>query len=260
MFYTLSFITLLITAISCYEPAPKLLQPNRTEPLEVKNNTLTIDNVMAIPLPTGYKRQVAINNSFGKWLQHIGIKNDRRVYHYDGTLKRNQAAQYAVLDISVGNKNLQQCADAVMRLRAEYLFAEKQYEQIIFIDNEQVKYKFTEPYTRPNFNKYLDRVFGRCGTASLSKQLLNSQSQAVTIGDVLIRGGFPGHAVIVVDVAENEEGQKIYLLAQSYMPAQDIHILINPTDDYLSPWYAVSNAPYVYTPEYTFTNREWKTW
>ena len=43
------------------------------------------------------------------------------------------------------------------------------------------------------------------------------------IGDVLIQGGSPGHAVIVVDMAENPAtGEKLYLLAQSYMPAQDI--------------------------------------
>ena len=54
-------------------------------------------------------------------------------------------------------------------------------------------------------------------------------------GDVLIRGGFPGHAVIVMDMATNSAGKKIYLLAQSYMPAQDIHVLVNPSDEHSSP-------------------------
>jgi len=44
-------------------------------------------------------------------------------------------------------------------------------------------------------------------------------------GDVMIRAGSPGHAMLVVDVAEDERGRRIYLLAQSYMPAQDIHIV-----------------------------------
>ena len=76
----------------------------------------------------------------------------------------------------------------------------------------------------------------------------------------MIRGGFPGHAVIVMDVAKNEYGQKIYLLAQSYMPAQDIHLLINPLDADLSPWYRVDEGTKITTPEYDFKKSELKEW
>ena len=49
-----------------------------------------------------------------------------------------------------------------------------------------------------------------CGSASLSKQL-NPVTDFSTIqpGDVIIRGGFPGHAVIVMDVATNASDEKI---------------------------------------------------
>jgi hypothetical protein len=77
---------------------------------------------------------------------------------------------------------------------------------------------------------------------------------------VIIRGGFPGHAVIVMDVAVNASGKKIYLLAQSYMPAQDIHVLKNPMNADLSPWYEVNDDPIIYTPEYRFTKNELKRW
>ena len=44
-------------------------------------------------------------------------------------------------------------------------------------------------------------------------------------GDVFIKGGSPGHAVIVVDVAiYPQTGKTVFLLAQSYMLAQQIHI------------------------------------
>ncbi|MDR3713868.1 MAG: DUF4846 domain-containing protein [Puia sp.] len=59
--------------------------------------------------------------SFGEWLRSIPLKKDKTVYLYDGSRKQNQSAQFAVLDISVGKEDLQQCADAVMRLRAGYL-------------------------------------------------------------------------------------------------------------------------------------------
>ena len=80
-------------------------------------------------------------------------------------------------------------------------------------------------------------------------------------GDVLIKGGSPGHAEIVMDVAANNRGQKIYLLAQSYMPAQDIHVLRNFMNETLSPWYEVrSDNALILTPEYTFSPQQLRRW
>ena len=76
---------------------------------------------------------------------------------------------------------------------------------------------------------------------------------------LLIKGGFPGHAVIVVDVATNSKTNKrIYLLAQSYMPAQELQILKNPNNEAISPWYEVNNENEINTPEWTFKANELK--
>ncbi len=48
------------------------------------------------------------------------------------------------------------------------------------------------------------------------------------------------------------------MLAQSYMPAQDIHIFVNPLDKNLSPWYEIEDD--IISPEYAFTKDELKTW
>jgi uncharacterized lipoprotein YehR (DUF1307 family) len=217
--------------------------------------------IVSIPLPSGYKRVTADSGSFAAYLRNTGLKAETTVYLYNGQPKQNQNAQYALLNISVGNTDLQQCADAVMRLRAEYLYLQGQFEKIIFRDNDNTAYTFTTPYTRVHFNKYLNRVFGMCGSASLSKQLtIQTNFAAIKPGDVLIRGGFPGHAVIVMDVAVNDAGKKIYLLAQSYMPAQDIHVLKNPGAEELSPWYQVNDNLIIQTPEYTFTQNELMAW
>ncbi len=217
-------------------------------------------NINQIPLPEGYKRTTAEIASFAGWLRKTGLKANKTVYLFDGSKKANQAAQFAVLDISVGKKNLQQCADAVMRLRAEYLFSQMAYDKIVFTDNNGAAYLFKQPYTRANFDVYLNRVFGMCGSASLSKQLRPTTMRQILPGDVLIRGGFPGHAVIVMDVATDSTGNKIYLLAQSYMPAQDIHVLNNPGNKKLSPWYQVNDDEIIDTPEYLFTKHELKKW
>ncbi|HMI79423.1 MAG TPA: DUF4846 domain-containing protein [Ferruginibacter sp.] len=214
-----------------------------------------------IPLPAGFRREPGDMNSFAVFLRNTGLKKDKTVLLFNGQVKHNQSAQYAVLNITVGNRNLQQCADAVMRLRSEFLFTEKRYEQIIFFDNDNSAYKFSAPYTRENFMIYLNRVFGMCGSASLSKQLKPvADLSTIQAGDVFIRGGFPGHAVIVMDVVVNEAGKKIYLLAQSYMPAQDIHVLKNPMNESLSPWYEVNDDILIETPEYIFHRNELKRW
>ena len=217
--------------------------------------------IKTIPLPAEFERVKADSLSFTWFLRNIDLKEQTTVYLFNGQQKRNQAAQYALLNISTGNKDLQQCADAVMRLRAEYLFSQKEFGQIIFYDNDNTAYTFSAPFTRERFDKYLNRVFGMCGSASLSKQLKPvSKFSEIQPGDVLIRGGFPGHAVIVMDVAVNNLGKKIYMLAQSYMPAQDIHVLKNPANDGLSPWYEVNDENIIATPEYTFTQHELRRW
>ena len=79
------------------------------------------------------------------------------------------------------------------------------------------------------------------------------------IGDVFIQTGNPyGHAVIVVDMAENpDSGEKVYMLAQSYMPAQDIQILVNRKNSLYSPWYLLDENS-IETPEWRFNKNDLK--
>ena len=190
----------------------------------------------------------------------MSLKKNKTVYLYNGIPKRNQSAQFAVIDISVGNKDLQQCADAVMRLRAEYLYSQKRFSEISFSDNNHHEYKLNALMDRKHFDNYLDNVFAKCGTLSLEKQLRSiDKINDVEPGDVLIQGGSPGHAMIVVDMAVNKFGKKIFLLAQSYMPAQDIHIVINPANKNLSPWFEL-NSDTIYTPEWVFAKGHFKKW
>jgi Domain of unknown function (4846) len=241
-------------------------------------------SIGAIPLPSGYTRLPAGPNTFSTWLRHVSLKKDRTVYLYNGSPKRNQHAQFAVLDVSVGHEDLQQCADAVMRLRAEFLYANNKFSSIAFYTDQGtclgfqqwangIRYRLSgsrlvpvqasRPSThRADFDAYLVTVFEYCGTHSLEKQLQKPKSIAsVEPGDVLIKGGSPGHAMLVVDAAEDKQGHRIYLLAQSYMPAQDIHIVVNPVDPALSPWYRADQAQTLLeTPEWTFTINQLRAW
>ena len=69
-----------------------------------------------------------------------------------------------------------------------------------------------------------------------------------------IIGGFPGHAVLIVDMCENKTtGEKLFMIQQSYMPAQEIHILKNYNDANLSPWYSLAYGNTLKTPEWSLS-------
>ncbi|ASZ11760.1 DUF4846 domain-containing protein [Chitinophaga pendula] len=276
---TTAFIlgSLMATLLSCRQPATS----NNTSPAISASTTAATShppaNVAAIPAPPGYQRPQG--NEFTGWLRKLPLKTNNTVYLFNGHPKRNQTAQFAVLDISVGNKDLQQCADAVIRLRAEFLYQQGAIDRIAFhaTDGTLLDYKsWTKGYrfklhnnrlskvmmatpadNRASFLNYLETVFSFAGTQSLARDLSRITGlQHIQPGDVFIKGGTPGHAVIVMDVATDKNGHKAFLLAQSYMPAQDIHILRNPNDPALSPWYTAPNSEILYTPEWTFYSNQ----
>lgn len=231
--------------------------------------------------PTGYFRIESASGSFQDWLRYLPLKAQGTPVHlYDGREKCNQSAHCAVVDIDVGEKNLQQCADAVIRLRAEYLFSIGMYEQIHFnftsghradyskwrdgyrpiVNGNMVSWSQSQKTdtSYPGFRQYLSKVFEYAGSYSLSQEMKEvSDISSMQIGDVFIQGGFPGHAVIVVDMAcDPSKTGKAFMIAQSYMPAQDIHVLQNPMNPDLNPWYDLDFGETLRTPEWTFSKSD----
>jgi hypothetical protein len=107
----------------------------------------------------------------------------------------------------------------------------------------------------------MNLVFAYAGTYSLERELDPVPLAGVQIGDVFIKGGFPGHAVLVADMAENTEtGEKRLLLIQSYMPAQEMHVLKNPAAPDGTPWYPAAFSGPLVTPEWTFPEGALHRW
>src|SRR5690606_8747477 len=83
--------------------------------------------------PKDYKWVDEKSDSFGYFIENFKLKSyGSPVLKYDGTPVSTQHLHEAVFDIDTGNKDLQQCADAVIRLRAEYLYKVKRYDEIKF--------------------------------------------------------------------------------------------------------------------------------
>ncbi|WP_457064277.1 DUF4846 domain-containing protein [Hymenobacter sp. UYAg731] len=233
--------------------------------------------------PPGCQRVPVAAGSWGEWLRSLPLKPaGTKARLYNGQLKNRQDVVAAVVDIDVPPQDLQQCADAVIRLRAEYIFSHDPNKvhfhlttgydfwfsdfvagRTFRVANEEVL-PATRPAEAPThaaLARYLVPTFGYAGTKSLSRELRPVPLAQVQPGDVLIHGGAPGHAVLVVEVAENPAThQKYVLLAQSYMPAQSIHVLRNVDAPALGAWFAVPGPAEAEldTPEWTFAREELK--
>lgn len=218
----------------------------------------------AVPPPKGFVRKQMPATSWATWLRGLPMKAaNSPVMLFNGNRKWRQDAHVGVVDIDVGTRDLQQCADAIMRLRAEWLYAAKRRHRIAFNNTNGKPMIFRRTKTRnyKSFRKYMIRVFAYAGTYSLERELKPKPMSEIAIGDVFIKGGFPGHAVLVVDLVENPAtGQKKFLLLQSYMPAQDMHILKNPRDPSDSPWYDIVPDTRLQTPEWEFAKDALRTW
>ena len=233
--------------------------------------------------PTGAQRVSTTPESYGHWLRNLPLKPDGApVLLYSGKRKANQHLHTAVIDIDIGTSDLQQCADAVIRFRAEYLYGLSPRPKIEFryTTGDRINYEKWASGWRPRvieyrasgkrrwrvdwhqnqkpkddyptFRAYLNNIFTYAGTASLEKQYPRRTIADVQIGDFYLQGGHPGHAVLIVDLAEHPTEGKLALLAQSYMPAQSPHILRNLSEPRLSPWFRVKASGKIITPEWTF--------
>lgn len=233
--------------------------------------------------PKGYKRLDVSKDELTGFIRSLPLKKaGSKVLLYNGKEKGYQDGHAAVFDIDVGERDLQQCADSIMRIYAEYYWSIAAYDRIAFhLTNgflmEYTKWrdgnrlvvsgnntswskqaKYDDSYE--NFRKYLNTVYSYAGTISLSKECEPISIDEILPGDIFMYAGSPGHCVLVADVAVDDAGNKCFLLAQGFMPAQDFHILKNPLhpDD---PWYYTTELEYpLQTPQWSFDEGSLVRW
>jgi len=209
--------------------------------------------------PAGFSRVEVTAGSFAQWLRHIPLRpvgTPVRARNGVVLVPGDAPNLGAVIDIDV--RTNQQCADTITRLRAEYLLQANRDDEIVFRAGGGTKLSWPEwkqgsrPHlvgdelqcsrdaepdgSRKSFEAYLDAVFCWCGTHNLAEEGDRAEGPPA-IGDFLVTGGSPGHAVIVVDLAKDTTGQLRALLAQGYMPDQSAHVLaVGPGD----PWFRLT--------------------
>ena len=229
-----------------------------------------------ILLPEGYSRIVCGDSTFSAYVRHLPLlPNGTKVHYFDGSVKDKSGVYVAVIDMETGKKDLQQCADVAIHVRADYLYKSNKHDKI--------KFNFTSGFEAPYskwmegyrvslkgnkaewvkvaapgdneqiFRSYMDVIYSYCGSLSLSRELKKIRFDEIQPGDILIKGGSPGHVELVTDMAIDKHGNKIYMLAQGYMPSQQMQLLANPMNLSISPWYELKSGA-IRTPECVFNS------
>jgi hypothetical protein len=233
----------------------------------------TLESRFAVP--DGYVRSDYPEGSFGSFVRNYPMKPDGSpVLLWTKEPKGNQRDHAAVFDMMVEDElDVQQCADSVMRIYAEYFRATGQYDRIRFhfvsgflcdynsyiqgnrvqVSGDDVVWVQSQPAEDSDsvFNEYMKIVCAYASTLSMESESVSADLQDLQIGDIFLKGGSPGHVVMVADVCE-KDGRKAFLLAQGYMPAQEFHIVKNPLHEN-DPWYYEEEVRYPFrTQAYTF--------
>ncbi len=227
---------------------PRASEPVKESPVNPQGSDLR----SRIKVPAGYTRIVENKGSFGDFLRNYKVLPDGSpVMLYNG-MPRTSDPAVCVFDMHLGKKDLQQCADSIMRIYAEYLMSVGRESDIAFhLADGSVCDWISFKNSGGSFEGYLEKVFAYAGTYSMQTECRPTSLDKLKTGDVFIKGGSPGHVVMVADICENN-GKKAFLLAQGYMPAQQFHILENRLHEG-DPWYYEDEVVYPFvTPEYTF--------
>lgn len=275
----LSAILIVLVAISQI----KEVRPTVTAMKAVFSNPKLIDKKGSTVrtrarVPEGFERAVYVKGSFQDFIQNYPLKSyGSKVINYDGSEYFYQLGHFGVLDVSVPKNGLQQCADALIRLRSEYLWQKNLQSKIGFeftsghycswkkyaegyrpkVKGNKVSFHKTarEDTSKSNFYRYLNLIYMYSGTLSLYNELPKvTSSKNLQVGDMLVYPGTPGHIVIIVDEVRNELGEKRFILAQGNTPAQSVHMLKNPNNSKMNPWYELELGTYIEVPGYYFSN------
>jgi hypothetical protein len=196
--------------------------------------------------PEGFERVPAPHGGFAAWLRNLPLRTDRtHVLDFKGRPLVRPSAAVSTLDVSP--RDVQQCADSVLRLHAEYLWttgraAKAAYhftsgDRSAWLDwqkGERFRVQGSKVARvrqgagrndHANFRDWLDHLFLYAGTRSLALDSDPVGGRAYEAGDFFVTPGSPGHAVLLLDVVQTAAGQRAALVGQGFMPAEDFHVL-----------------------------------
>lgn len=230
--------------------------------------------------PKGFSRTDVDKGGFGEFLRNTYLKpHGEQVYYYNGKVKILQNVFDAVVDWDITSNGMTG-SDCIIWFHSEYCYEKGLYEDMVYplrtgfkmdftkwldgyrsiMEENEFRWEKTDDLDSSYFalKNFQEFTFAFADVNSILYQCEKSTPEELDFGTVFISKDRWGHGVIVVDVAEDPEtGERLFLLAQSFVPAQQMEILQNPARGELSPWYSVEDIKEVLvTPQWTFNRNE----
>lgn len=228
--------------------------------------------------PAGYTRVNLTGGSFGEYLRTFSLReHSTKPLSFDSQTKalvsNSSLPAVSVLELDLINKsNLQESSNSLIRLYAEYLYGQSRFYDISFNllttpafkcdfqtwseggrlieegnsitwckeHGEHCKHRDVDTGTEYGvFKYYLQNVMIHSNLSSLPSNLKTVQLNDLTVGDVIIYAdsNIPD---IIVDMAEDSNGNKICILARGGNPASEIYIVRNENNSDLNPWHEIN--------------------
>lgn len=219
----------------------------------VNSEGMTVES--RITPPDGYSRVAVERDSFAEYLRKYPLHpNNIKLPVYNG--KTFNTDSPAIFDISLGDEGYQQCADSIIRLYSDYFYENEQFDKISFeFSNGDIcdynrwrqgkrmlalgSFSCEIPAALPDdsqqgYMNYLKAVMNYAGTLSLLNESEPISPDEIRIGDIICN---EFHVVLIVDEAVNENGKKVYMIGQSFIPAVCFHIVTRYEDGVTTPWF-----------------------
>lgn len=176
--------------------------------------------------PGGFKRVAYPEKSFSSFVQKLPVKDDNLLLsHIGGNATKSFYNVFAVIDFPLLFKSdIEQCADYSMRLWAEYHKQSSLLDKLYLFDYSGKKIFFKNQ--NQTYKQFLQKSFSFSNSFSLKAGCKKIIQEELRPGDMFVQNetGGIGHVSVIVDVCNNEAGEKLFLVGYSFMPAQEFHI------------------------------------
>lgn len=205
----------------------------------------------SLPLPdSGFVRIPLDENSFGAWLRNLVLlPPGSPVYDYRKRIYKSSddTAIAAVVKLDINGRRLEQCMDILIRLYGQFLWENDRALELKLplpggywllwadwvqgirpqFDGIDVTFKRTgdQDNSYNQYSAYLRTVYAVSHTQQFYYWYEPILPEEIEVGDFFVRKGTKSHAVMVVDMAIDRDGQKFALIGHGDTPACEFHLL-----------------------------------